>query len=157
MPTEELALLLQDARDLRIVDDHAQTQVVSRGGQQCAVRPPQGVRRAYAVNAQATGDVVGTCSVDSRYPRSRGPDSGRAGACADGSDDPCTTADAILAVGLGWSCDHCRHLGNGRSVGAGRRGGRPGTGAGNRADRRETTLSQARVDVEADDGLPVGL
>lgn len=54
MPSEELAVLLAEVRDLRVGGHYEQTQVVLDQDNAVRVRPPQGVRRAFAVDAQAS-------------------------------------------------------------------------------------------------------
>ena len=158
MPTEELALLLQDARDLRIVDDYAQTQVVLAEDNSVRVRPPQGVRRAYAVNAQATGDVVGDVfggfpvppdpvariqAVQVRAPTAatiRAQLLTRSWQSAWGG----RAITAATSVTVDPSVPAAEVVGLEQALGI-------------EPTVEKLPLSQARVDVEADDGLPVGL
>ncbi|HQR79984.1 MAG TPA: LCP family protein [Actinomycetota bacterium] len=54
MPSEELSALLSGARDLRVSGDSAQVRIRLDEANTVRVRPPQGVRRAYALDAPAT-------------------------------------------------------------------------------------------------------
>jgi hypothetical protein len=58
MPSEELAVLLSEMRDLRVGGNRAQVQVVVNEDNAVRVRPPQGVRRAFALDAEATAGAV---------------------------------------------------------------------------------------------------
>jgi hypothetical protein len=54
MPTEELADMMSDARDLRVTGAYEQAQVMLEDENGIQVRPPQAVRRAYALDARVT-------------------------------------------------------------------------------------------------------
>ena len=56
MPTEELAAMMSDARDLRVTGAYEQAQVILEQDNGIQVRPPQVVRRAYALDVRATSD-----------------------------------------------------------------------------------------------------
>ena len=56
MPAEDLAVLMSAAHDLRVAAQYAQDQVVLDPNDSIRVRPAQGVRQAFALDAAATAD-----------------------------------------------------------------------------------------------------
>ncbi len=68
MPAEELALMMSDARDLRVAGAYEQTQVILDEDNGIQVRPPQSVRRAYALDAPATSGQLAAVFRDFPLP-----------------------------------------------------------------------------------------
>jgi hypothetical protein len=58
MPTEELAVYLSDAHDLRVRGAYAEARVRLDEQNAVRVRPPQGVREAYAMDTFATRERI---------------------------------------------------------------------------------------------------
>ena len=71
MPTEELAVLLSQAHDLRVRGAYAETEVVLDQQNAVRIRPPQGVREAYAMDPIATGERLN--EVFEGYPELEDP------------------------------------------------------------------------------------
>jgi len=71
MPTEELAVYLSDAHDLRIRGEYEEARVRLDEQNAVRVRPPQGVREAYALDPIAT--QVGVETLFDGYPALDGP------------------------------------------------------------------------------------
>jgi hypothetical protein len=59
MPTEELAVFLSDAHDLRVRGAHAEARVRLDEQNAVRVRPAQGVREAYALDPITTQQLIG--------------------------------------------------------------------------------------------------
>jgi hypothetical protein len=158
MPNEELTLLLQDARDLRIADDYAQTQVVLAEDNSVRVRPPQGVRRAYAVDAQATGDTVG--DIFGGFPMPPDPVARIRAVQVRAVTVPTVRAQLLArswqSVWGGRAITDTTTVSVDPSVPAVEVVGLE-QALGIEPTVEELPLSQARIAVEADDGLPVGL
>lgn len=158
MPNEELTLLLQDARDLRIADDYAQTQVVLAEDNSVRVRPPQGVRRAYAVDAQATGDTVG--DIFGGFPMPPEPVARIRAVQVRAVTVPTVRAQLLArswqSVWGGRAITDTTTVSVDPSVPAVEVVGLE-QALGIEPTVEELPLSQARIAVEADDGLPVGL
>ena len=158
MPTEELAVLLADAHDLRITGAYDEAQVALDGQNAVRVRPVQGVRRAYALDPFATARRVSR--VFDGFP---GPDEPVARVAS-----VVIRSEAVPEIrsqlstrswrsAWGGRDDHEFDDGDGRPVRAGRAGGGLGTGTrGHPADRGSCRSGRRRVAVAADAAGPVG-